>query len=391
MQQPSSHSLHITFFGRCNSGKSALINAITRQDVSIVSDIAGTTTDPVFKSIELPGIGATVLIDTPGLDDTSILGQQRMAQSIKVIDKTDIALVLFNGTDTAIEEKLITRLNSRHIPIIGVITKCDTLQNSTSLQLAVAHILNTQPIILSATTKDGIDKLIARLATISTQEAPLITHGVCSTGDIVVLVMPQDAQAPKGRIIKPQVEVLRELLDRGCNALCCTPQNLPQLLTNLTTPPQLIITDSQVFAHVNKHKPATTKLTSFSVLFARQKGDIDLFVDGAKTMLTLSSSARILIAEACSHIPQHEDIGRVKLPQLLRQKLGNEIIIDIVGGSDFPQDLTPYDLVIHCGACMFTRRHVISRVEQAKAQNIPMTNYGIAIVALIGILDQVAY
>ena len=203
--------------------------------------------------------------------------------------------------------------------------------------------------------------------------------------------MPQDEQAPKGRLIKPQVQTLRELLDRGCNAMCCTAEGMESALAALAAPPQLIITDSQVFDKVYQLKPESSTLTSFSVLFARYKGDISLFAEGAKRLLSLPPTARILIAEACTHTPQHEDIGRVKLPRMLRRKLGEEITIDIVGGADFPDDLTPYDLVIHCGACMFNRCHVMSRVRRAQEQNIPITNYGIAIAALTGILNRIKY
>ncbi|MBQ3605695.1 MAG: [Muribaculaceae bacterium] len=399
-QTPSSHRVHIAFFGRCNSGKSSLINALTGQEVAIVSEMAGTTTDSVLKPIELPGVGATILIDTPGLDDNTPLGNQRKAQSLKAIDKTDIAVVLFHDDDTSVEEALIAQLSARKTPIIGVISKCDTMQNRASLAAKVNDIIGSEPLALSATTREGIEQLLARLASLSQQETRLITEGLCSAGDMVVLVMPQDSQAPKGRLIKPQVEVLRELLDRGCNTLCCTPEGLKASLNALNTPPQLIITDSQVFASVNEiveeyrqqmERHQYPLLTSFSILFARYKGDINTFIEGGKKLLSLTPSSRILIAEACSHIPQNEDIGRVKLPRMLRRRIGDSLTIDIVGGNDFPTDLSQYDLVIHCGACMFNRRLVMSRVAQAQAQNIAITNYGIAIATLTGIIDKVVY
>ena len=399
-QTPSSHRVHIAFFGRCNSGKSSLINALTGQEVAIVSEMAGTTTDSVLKPIELPGVGATILIDTPGLDDNTPLGNQRKAQSLKALDKTDIAVVLFHDDDTSIEEALIAQLSARKTPIIGIISKCDTMQNRASLVAKVNDIIGSEPIALSTTTREGIEQLLARLASLSQQETRLITEGLCSAGDMVVLVMPQDAQAPKGRLIKPQVEVLRELLDRGCNTLCCTPEGLKASLNTLNTPPQLIITDSQVFASVNEiveeyrqqmERHQYPLLTSFSILFARYKGDINTFIEGGKKLLSLTPSSRILIAEACSHIPQNEDIGRVKLPRMLRRRIGDSLTIDIVGGNDFPTDLSQYDFVIHCGACMFNRRLVMSRVAQAQAQNIAITNYGIAIATLTGIIDKVAY
>lgn len=397
---PSSHRVHIAFYGRCNSGKSSLINALTGQEVAIVSEIAGTTTDSVLKPIELPEVGATILIDTPGLDDNTPLGNQRKAQSLKALDKTDIAVILFHDNDTSIEEALIAQLKAREIPIIGVFSKCDTIQNRASLTAKVNDIVGSDPISLSATTNEGIDLLLSRLASLSQHEERLITEGLCNRGDMVILVMPQDSQAPKGRLIKPQVEVIRELLDRGCNTLCTTPEGLLSALNTLNTPPQLIITDSQVFTTVNEivekfrqqmGLPQLTLLTSFSILFARYKGDIDTFVEGGKKLLSLTSSSRVLIAEACSHIPQNEDIGRVKLPRMLRNRIGEQLNIDIVGGNDFPTDLSQYDLVIHCGACMFNRRLVMSRVAQAKAQHIPITNYGIAIATLTGIIDKVVY
>lgn len=399
---PTSDRMHIAFYGRCNSGKSSLINALTGQEVAIVSDIAGTTTDLVSKSIELPEIGATILIDTPGLDDNTALGEQRTSQTLKAIDKTDIAVVLFSNEDTSVEEAFIGQLKTREIPVVGVVSKCDAMQNEASFIAKVNDIIGSEPIALSATTKEGIDSLLSQLATFAKQEPRLISDGLCESGDTVVLVMPQDAQAPKGRLIKPQVEVLRELLDRGCNAFCCTPENLKSALNNLATPPQLIITDSQVFASVNavveeyreqniENGGKKTLLTSFSILFARYKGDIDIFIEGGKKLLSLTPTSRVLIAEACSHIPQNEDIGRVKLPRMLRNRIGKELHIDIVGGNDFPTDLSQYDLVIHCGACMFNRRHVMSRVSQAKNQNVPITNYGIALATLSGIIDKVAY
>lgn len=390
-QTPSSERTHIAFLGRCNSGKSSLLNCICRQQVAIVSDISGTTTDPVIKTIELPNIGAVVLIDTPGLDDISSLGQQRIDRTYKIINRADIAVVLFSDNNIDAEAQLYAQLKSKGISTIPVISKGDCIPNIEQLSQSIANLTHFTPIIVSAKTGEGIENLIKVLSTFANNDARLITQGLCNNGDTVLLVMPQDAQAPKGRLIKPQVETLRELLDRGCNVMCCTPQNLKQTLSQLVNPPQLIITDSQVFSSVHQLKPERSLLTSFSVLFARYKGDIDTFIAGAHHLLSLNNSAHILIAEACSHIPQNEDIGRVKLPRLLRQHLGNNIKIDIVGGNDFPDDLSCYDLVIHCGACMFNRQHVISRIAQVQKQNIPITNYGIAIAALTGILPAISY
>ncbi len=391
LNTPNSERLHIGFFGRCNSGKSALINALTHQTVAIVSDIAGTTTDPVSKAMEFPGVGASVLIDTAGFDDTTPLGLQRTQQTLKVLDKTDIAVLLFNHRDISMEMEWYAEMRKRHIGVIPVLSKCDAIDEIESIKELISTQTGATPIVLSAKTGEGLEQLRKAIADYVEKEKMLITESVCNAGDTVVLVMPQDTQAPQGRLIKPQVQVLRELLDRGCNAFCCTDATLPATLATLSSPPQLIITDSSVFGTVYPLKPKESLLTSFSILFARYKGDIDLFVEGAKLLDSLSPTSRILIAEACTHTPQHEDIGRVKLPKMLRQRLGAELQINIVGGNDFPEDLSPYDLIIHCGACMFNRRLVMSRVAKAQSSNVPITNYGVILAALTGILHKVCY
>ena len=366
----TSERVHIAIFGNCNSGKSSLLNALVQQSVAVVSDVAGTTTDIVQKSIELPNIGAALLIDTPGLDDKTELGTLRTAQSYKALAKADIAIVLL-----PVEEDFLQRLQTLEIPTILVQSKCDIDRPSAQ----------SNAIAVSSTTGEGIDTLLNAIAAAVTTDTRYITEGICSAGDTVLLVMPQDGSAPKGRLIKPQVEVIRELLDRGCTPVCCQPAGMAAALDALSAHPKAIITDSSAFAAVKPLVPQGVILTSFSILFARYKGDIELFREGAKTLLSLPADAKILIAEACSHIPQSEDIGRVKLPRLLRKKLGEGIAIDIVGGNDFPEDLTKYNLIIHCGACMFNRRYVLSRIAQAKQQGVPMTNYGVAIAALLGI------
>jgi [FeFe] hydrogenase H-cluster maturation GTPase HydF len=235
----------------------------------------------------------------------------------------------------------------------------------------------------------GIEELRAAITAAYRSEERLITEGFCKAGDRVLLVMPQDKSAPKGRLIQPQVQTIRELLDRGCIPICCTPERMAEALAALATPPELIITDSQAFEAVYTLKPAASVLTSFSILFARYKGDISLFTEGVKALGRLTPTSRILIAEACTHTPQNEDIGRVKLPRILRKKFGEGLHIDIVGGANYPEDLTPYDLVIHCGACMFNRRHVLTRIERARKQGVAITNYGVILAALSGILDRV--
>lgn len=366
----TSERVHIAIFGNCNSGKSSLLNALVGQQIAVVSDVAGTTTDSVQKAVELPGVGAAVIIDTPGLDDSSTLGALRTAQSYKVLPKTDIAVVIL-----PVAESFLSTLSSLEIPTIKVISKCDLSPAQTPTDSSV--------IAISSSTGEGLDALREQIARSIESSERLITEGLCDAGDTVLLVMPQDSSAPKGRLIKPQVETIRELLDRGCIAHCCQPAQLADALHSLATPPKAIITDSSAFAAVKPLVPQGTTLTSFSILFARYKGDLECFKQGAERLLTLHSDAKILIAEACSHTPQNEDIGRVKLPRLLRKKLGEGITITNVGGADFPEDLTDYDLIIHCGACMFTRRYVLSRIAAAKAQGVPMTNYGVAIAALL--------
>ncbi len=387
-----SNRYHIAIFGRRNAGKSSLVNCIAGQAVSIVSDVAGTTTDTVWKSIELPGVGAAVIADTAGFDDAGGLGSMRVEAARKVLARADVAILLlaeYDG-DAALEKEWLAKINEQQLPVIVVAGKCDKEGSAESLT-RWQNVLECDVTPFSAATGEGREALLECVARQYSLDDNLddITHSLVNPGDVVVLVMPQDASAPKGRIIQPQVQTLRNLLDKHCIALCCAPEELPRLLQSLVAPPQLIVTDSQVFATVEKFTPPETRLTSFSMLMARHKGDIDAFRSGAKALLALPPTARVLIAEACSHIPQNEDIGRVKLPRLLRSKLGDGLMIDVVGGNDFPDDLTPYDIVIHCGACMFNRRTVLSRVRQAKAQGIPITNYGIAIAALSGILDRV--
>ena len=386
---PSSERVHIAIFGRCNAGKSTLVNRLTGQDVAIVSPVAGTTTDPVQKAIEINGLGAAILIDTPGLDDNTLLGAERVARSAKVLDKTDIAIILFTEAGSENELRLMEECRIREIPTLIALAHIDRLENHEAIKEELARVTNRDVVAISALTGEGIEELTKAIVAIRPAEERLITEGFCEAGDIVLLVMPQDKSAPKGRLIQPQVQTIRELLDRGCVPVCCTPQTMATALAGLAEAPKLIITDSQAFNDVYALKPEASVLTSFSILFARYKGDIALFTEGVKALKKLTSSSRILIAEACTHTPQNEDIGRVKLPAILRKKFGNELQIDIVGGADYPEDLSVYDLVIHCGACMFNRKHVLSRIERARKQGVAITNYGVILAALGGILDRV--
>ena len=386
---PTSERIHIAIFGRCNSGKSTLVNRLTGQEVSIVSAMAGTTTDPVQKPMELNGLGAAVIIDTPGLDDNTELGSARMARTAKMLDKTDIAIVLFTDEGTDAEMSIINECRIREIPTVVAVAQIDRIENYNNIIAEVEALTKGKVLAISAERGDGVESLREAIIACRPSDERLITEGFCKAGDTVLLVMPQDKSAPKGRLIQPQVQTIRELLDRGCMPICCTPERMAEALATLVAPPQLIITDSQAFEDVYKLKPEASVLTSFSILFARYKGDIALFTEGVKALRNITENSRILIAEACTHTPQNEDIGRVKLPRILRKRFGEGLQIDIVGGADYPEDLTPYDLVIHCGACMFNRKHVLSRVERARKQGVAITNYGVILAALSGILDRV--
>ena len=388
-QTPASERVHIALLGRTNAGKSAMLNCLAKQDVAIVSDTPGTTTDPVQKPMELTGMGAVVIIDTPGLDDNTTLGKERMARTSKMLDRTDIAVVLFTDEGIDTELRIIEECRTREIPVIVALNQVDRIANREALMARIEEATKLRAIATSTTTGEGIEALREAIIETRPAEERLITEGFCKAGDRVLLVMPQDKSAPKGRLIQPQVQTIRELLDRGCIPICCTPDRMAEALAALATPPELIITDSQAFNEVYQLKPEASTLTSFSILFARYKGDIALFTEGVKALKGITESARVLIAEACSHTPQNEDIGRVKLPRILRKRFGEGLTIDIVGGADYPEDLTPYDLVIHCGACMFNRKHVLSRVERARKQGVAITNYGVILAALTGILDRV--
>lgn len=399
---PNANRLHIALFGKRNSGKSSLINALTGQDTALVSDTPGTTTDPVQKAMEIHGIGPCLFIDTPGFDDEGELGNRRIERTWKAVEKTDIALLLCAGGSSAEEtgepdftEELhwLEQLKAKNIPTILLINKADIRKNTASLAIRIKETFGSQPIPVSAKEKTGIElirqAILEKLPEDFDQQS--ITGNLVTEGDLVLLVMPQDIQAPKGRLILPQVQTMRELLDKKCLIMSCTTDKLRETLQALSRPPKLIITDSQVFKTVYEQKPEESRLTSFSVLFVGYKGDIRYYVKSASAIGSLTESSRVLIAEACTHAPLSEDIGRVKLPHLLRKRIGEKLSIDIVAGTDFPQDLTPYSLVIHCGACMFNRKYVLNRIERARLQNVPMTNYGVAIAFLNGILNQIEY
>lgn len=390
-QTPRSDRLHIAFFGKRNSGKSSLINAITNQNTAIVSDTAGTTADPVYKAMEIHPLGACVLIDTAGFDDVGELGRLRVEKTEIVTKSTDIAVMVFCDLDFEYEKIWINKLKKLGINILAVINKIDKITNADEIDAKIREEFSLVPIKVSALTYDGVDMIkdeLVRLVPEAFSSSSIARHLV-GKDDVVLLVMPQDIQAPKGRLILPQVQTIRDLLDGKSIVISCTTDCMESALASLKNPPKLIITDSQVFDTVYKLKPQESLLTSFSVLFARHKGDIDEFVRGSAAIDALKEGDCVLIAEACTHAPLEEDIGRVKLPRMLKNRVGEGLCVDVVSGNNFPHDLSKYALIIHCGACMFNKRYVMSRIESAREFGVPITNYGVAIAKISGILDKI--
>lgn len=450
---------HIGIFGKRNAGKSSIINMLTNQEVSIVSPLPGTTTDPVTKPIEINGIGACVFIDTAGYDDAGEIGAMRVTKTKQVLQRCDISLFVIPTTIIDNREelnkaaewyKLISERTARTIVVInefsensggdcgsensggdcymnnsgdcgensdsdcgdnsgsnggvkrefenGKSSKCDInidIKTENYIKAVSETILKgtkAEIVIVNARKGEGKEELLRVLGHIKerTEEHKIVTHLV-KPGDVVLLVMPQDIQAPAGRLILPQVQTIRELLDDKCIVVSCTTENFKRTLTALVTPPSLIVTDSQAFKEVYENKPAESRLTSFSVLFAQWKGDISTFIQGAQALSTLNDSSRILIAEACSHAPLAEDIGREKIPALIHKTISKNIKIEIVSGYDWPENLEAYDLIIHCGACMLSRQQVINRIKEAEKINKKITNYGVCIAYLNNILDKIIW
>ncbi len=390
---PRGNRLHIALFGRRNAGKSSLINALTNQQVAIVSEIAGTTTDPVYKAMEILPLGPVMMIDTAGLDDSGELGEMRIAKSLEVLAKTDLALLVIDGQTGvgALEEEVVRLCQEKKITLIGVINKIDKLAMDVAGQASIKGQLGIENIVtVSALTKSGISELKISMV----KHAPAhfdnqtIVGDLINPGDTAVLVTPIDLAAPKGRLILPQVQVIRDILDCDAMAYVVKERELKECITNLKKKPRIVITDSQAFLKADGDTPRDVLLTSFSILFARYKGNLEVLVEGAKALLALEPGDKVLMSEGCTHHRVEDDIGTVKLPRWIRQYVGGEIQFEWSSGMTFPRDLSQYKVVVHCGACMLNRREMLGRILEAQEQGVPIVNYGVAIAALQGILPR---
>ncbi len=391
---PRSERVHIALFGNRNSGKSSLINALTNQPLAIVSPSKGTTTDPVLKSIEILPLGPCVLIDTAGLDDEGELGRLRIAKSLDMLDKCDIALMVIDGEAgvTAHDIALAADIKAKKRPLAVLLNKIDRLPDAAAAVKSASEKLGMPVIPVSAVSGKGLDEVKNALPSLlpDTEDEVKILDGIVNAGDVAILVCPIDSAAPKGRLILPQQQVIRELCDAKCGALVCQTGDLAAMLKKLADPPKIVITDSQAFKEVAAIVPEMVPLTSFSILFARYKGDIKQLTAGAEALKTLRDGDRVLISEGCTHHRQCDDIGTVKIPRWLKQLTGKELKLEYSSGAGFPEDLSHYRLIIHCGGCMLTRRAMLSRLEAARKAGVPIVNYGIMIACVHGILDRAA-
>ena len=378
----SSERTHIGIFGLRNVGKSSIINSITNQNIAIVSDTLGTTTDPVKKTMELLPLGPVVIIDTPGIDDVGELGMQRIKKTKQVLNQVDIALLIVDATvGLTIEcEDLISSFKEKNIPYLIVYNKSDLLDSIPNSE--------NNKVYVSAKTNLNIDLLKDKIASFAKKENKKILSDIVSSGDIVVLVIPIDEAAPKGRLILPQQQVLRELLEIGATSVVSTDINLKDTLNSLSVKPKLVITDSQAFGRVNKIVPEDILLTSFSILFARYKGNLETLIKGVKAIDNLSDGDTVLISEGCTHHRQCNDIGIVKIPNWLKNYTNKDINFEFTSGTEFPEDLSKYSVIIHCGGCMINEREMHYRLNYSKQNNIPITNYGITIAQIHGILKR---
>ncbi|WP_346861551.1 [FeFe] hydrogenase H-cluster maturation GTPase HydF [uncultured Draconibacterium sp.] len=391
MRAPKSFRLHIGIFGRRNAGKSSILNALTQQDVSIVSEVAGTTTDPVEKPMELLPLGPVLFIDTAGIDDVGVLGEKRIAKTLAVFDRTDLGVIVSNFEEWgSYEQKLMDELKDRAIPFVIVFNKIDLFQTDESI---LAH-LNTEKIKYAQTStveRTGLlelRQLLLNSAPADYINRPSILADLVGAGEAAVLVVPIDKEAPKGRLILPQVQSIRDLLDNDAFCMVVKERELREALSRFNKPPKLVVTDSQAFLKVAADTPPEIPLTSFSILFARYQGDLTALVQGAMAIDKLKTGDKVLIAEACSHHPIGEDIGTVKIPRWLTQYVGGKLEIDSTRGHDFPPNLAEYKLIVHCGACMWNRREMLSRIMKARQAGVPITNYGLTIAYSLGIFER---
>lgn len=388
---PSSERVHIGIFGKRNAGKSSLINAITGQNLAIVSEAKGTTTDPVYKAMELLPLGPVMIIDTPGIDDEGVLGSLRIQKAYQVLNKTDIALVIIDAAvgPSAEDLRLIERINTKKIPLLIVINKCETI-NEDKKTAYQALLSNGKLLFVSAEQKLNIfelKKAIAQTVPADENKAQIVAD-LLSPSDFVVLVVPIDSAAPKGRLILPQQQTIRDILEADAAAIVVKENELTNTLQNLGKRPKLVITDSQVFKKVAAETPADILLTSFSILFARYKGNLQTAVQGVTALDSLEDGDKILIGEGCTHHRQCDDIGTVKLPRWIKEYTGKNPEFIFTSGTEFPLNLSPYKMIIHCGACMLNEREMQYRIKCAVDQNIPFTNYGITIAYINGILKR---
>ena len=389
---PKSLRLHIGIFGKTNVGKSTLINVLTGQEVAITSEQAGTTTDAVEKSMELLPLGPVTLIDTAGIDDTSELGKARVEKTLQVIPRCDIAIIVcdYRGWGQY-EIALFERLKEQKVPVLSVVNKLDIKSISQKNFIKIKEYC-PEPILTTLQQQSDIvsqlkEQLVRNLPEDFSNDRSIIGD-LINSGDTVVLVTPIDKAAPKGRLILPQVQLLRDILDNDAKAIVVKVNELQSTLDNLKQPPRLVVTDSQVFEEVSQIVPHWIELTSFSILFARYKGDLDAFVNGAQVLSLLPSGANILIAESCTHHPVEDDIARVKIPKMLKEKTGKDLNFEFIRGHKFPDDLKKYNLIIHCGGCMTNRREILYRVYRCSMQNVAITNYGVVIAYCKNILDR---
>lgn len=386
---PKGLRLQIGLFGRRNVGKSALLNALTRQPVSIVSDMAGTTTDPVEKAMELQPLGPVLFVDTAGVDDVGALGELRVAKTMKVVERTDLAILVTDDWQDY-ETQLLALLADRRIPVIVAANKSD-IRASSEVE-GRARVAGVKVVIrASAVTRQGLDELRQGIIAAAPEEylnAPSLLGDLVPAGELVLLVVPIDIEAPKGRLILPQVQTLRDILDQNAYAMVVKERELAEALSRLSRPPALVITDSQEFLKVVAEVPSSIPVTGFSILFARFKGDLAELVRGAASIDRLRPGDRVLVAEACAHHPTGEDIGRVKIPRWLEQYVGGKLEIEVKAGCEYPADISGFKLIVHCGACVWNRRQMLTRIEQARAHGVAITNYGLTIAHSLGILKR---